>query len=114
MSAVLVLLFMGVIIAVVMRKRTDFSILFSKDFVVVSRASRPYFEKVIRRGEISRIYCKEYTIKSTPFCDVCLLDSGEGTRSLVSGMRSFETAKFIDANAERIVGIAVERAGSDD
>ena len=115
-SAVLVLLFMGVIIAVVMRKRTDFSILFSKDSVVVSRASRPYFEKVIRRGEISWIFCSENELApgSPPVYDVRLLDSEGRTMSLVSGMRSFETAKFIDANAERIVGIAVGRAGSDD
>ena len=99
--------------AAILLNRTDFSILFSKDSVVVS-CTQPYFEKVIRRGEISRIYCKEYTIKSTPFCDVCLLDSGEGTRSLVSGMRSFETAKFIERNAGRIMGIAVESAGGDD
>ena len=108
MSAVLVLLFV-VIIAVVLRKSTDFSILFSKDSVVVSRASRPYFEKVIRRGEISRIFCKEYKNKSSLLYEILLLDSGAVERSLVLGIKSFDTAKFIERNAERIMGIVGQR-----
>ena len=99
--------------AVIILNRTDFSILFSKDFVVVS-CTRPYFEKVIRRSEISRIYCEECPTKSTPVYDVRLLDSEAKTRSLVSGVRSFETANFIESNANRIMGIAVGRAGGDD
>ena len=113
-SAVLVLLF-GVIIVALLLNRTDFSILFRKDSVVVSCA-RPYFEKVIRRDEILQIFCKEQIIivGATPFYELLLLDSGAGTRSLVSGVRSFETANFIESNANRIMGIAVGRAGSYD
>ena len=106
--AVLALLIIGVIIAVVLLNRTDFSILFSKDSVVVS-CTWPSFEKVIRRGEIRRIYCKEYTVKSATLYDVRLLDSGAKTRSLVSEVRSFETANFIKRNAERIMGIVGQR-----
>ena len=107
--AVFVLLFFVVFCALVLLNWTDFSILFSKDFVVVSRASRPYFEKVIRRGEISRIYCKEYTVKSDLLYELLLLDSGAGKRSLVLGIKSFDTAKFIERNAERIMGIVGQK-----
>ena len=75
----------------------------------------------IRRGEISRIFCKKYVFRvtpffeeETPFYELLLLDSGAGTRSLVSGVRSFETANFIEIAAGRIMGIDVGRAGSDD
>ena len=94
--------------AAILLNRTDFSILFSKDSVVVS-CTRPYFEKVIRRGEISRIYCKEYTVKSDLLYELLLLDSGAGKRSLVLGIKSFDTAKFIERNAERIMGIVGQR-----
>ena len=107
--AVFVLLFFVVFCALVLLNWTDFSILFSKDFVVVSRASRPYFEKVIQRGEISQIYCKEYTVKSDLLYELLLLDSGAGKRSLVLGIKSFDTAKFIERNAERIMGIVGQK-----
>ena len=94
--------------AVIILNRTDFSVLFSKDFVVVS-CTRPYFEKVIRRGEISRIFCKEYKNKSSLLYEILLLDSGAVERSLVLGIKSFDTAKFIERNAERIMGIVGQR-----
>ena len=95
--------------AVIILNRTDFSILFSKDSVVVS-CTQPYFEKVIRRGEISRIYCKgKELFGATPIYEILLLDSGAVERSLVLGIKSFDTAKFIERNAERIMGIVGQR-----